>query len=276
MYYLCIKTHNKTGLRYLCQTKKKNPYKYLGSGTRWTNHLKIHGNSISTKIIGKFRSKNKLVRAGRKFSKKYNVVKSRKWANLRVEEGDGGDTSKFIDYKSMKPMPTGLWKRPDLTKYNQTRINPNKDKKLSLSTRKKMSNAQKGLKKSEEHRRKLSLSKKGKKQTLEQRLAGTKYFKIVNGEKKSLQQISEETGLGYQLLIQRHLKNKKLSYKKLTEPSLLAKININGKELSPKEFRKKYKISENKYYKALNSGLNHLEIVKNIDDLIIDRRKIKK
>ena len=46
---------------------------------------------------------------------------------------------------------------------------------------------------------------------------------------------------------------------------LLEKININGQELSPKEFRKKYKISSNKYYKALNSGLTHIEIVKNID-----------
>ena len=136
MYYLCIKTHNKTGLKYLCQTKKKNPYRYLGSGTRWINHLNVHGNDISTEIVGKFKSKKLLVEIGIKLSKKYNVVKSRKWANLRVEEGDGGDTSKFIDYKSMKPMPTGLWKRPDLTNYNQSRINPNKSKKLSASTRK--------------------------------------------------------------------------------------------------------------------------------------------
>ena len=275
MYYLCIKTHNKTGLKYLCQTKKKNPYRYLGSGTRWINHLNVHGNDISTEIVGKFKSKKLLVEIGIKLSKKYNVVKSRKWANLRVEEGDGGDTSKFIDYKSMKPMPTGLWKRPDLTNYNQSRINPNKSKKLSASTRKKMSSSQKGLKKSEEHKRKLSLSMKGKKQTLEQRLAGSKHFKIVNGEKKSLQQISEETGLSYQLLIQRYLKNKTISYKKLTESSLMQKININGKELSSKEFRKKYKISSQKYYKALKNGLNHLEIIKNIKVLLKDKRKLK-
>ena len=275
MYYLCIKTHNKTGLKYLCQTKKKNPYRYLGSGTRWINHLNVHGNDISTEIVGKFKSKKLLVEIGIKLSKKYNVVKSRKWANLRVEEGDGGDTSKFIDYKSMKPMPTGLWKRPDLTNYNQSRINPNKGKKLSANTRKKISSSQKGLKKSEEHKRKLSLSMKGKKQTLEQRLAGSKHFKIVNGEKKSLQQISEETGLSYQLLIQRYLKNKTISYKKLTESSLMQKININGKELSSKEFRKKYKISSQKYYKALKNGLNHLEIIKNIKVLLKDKRKLK-
>ena len=276
MYYLCIKTHNKTGLKYLCQTQKKNPHKYLGSGTRWLNHLRTHGNSISTEVVGKFRSKKNMIEAGRKLSKKYNVVKSRQWANLRIEEGDGGDTSKFIDYKSMKPMPTGLWKRPDLTKYNQERLNPNKDKKLSLSTRKKMSLAQKGLKKSEEHKKKLSLSKKGKKQSLSQRLAGTKHFKTINGEKKSLQQISEETGLSYNLLIIRFKKNKKISYKKLTEPSLMKKINIDGEELLPNEFRKKYKISQKKYYKAIKSGLSHLDMVKNVEDLLIDKKRVRK
>jgi hypothetical protein len=275
MYYLCIKTHNKTGLKYLCQTKKKDPHKYLGSGTRWLNHLKIHGNSISTEIVGKFKSKKNLIAAGRNLSEKHNVVKSRKWANLRVEEGDGGDTSKFIDYKSMKPMPTGLWKRPDLKKYNETRINPNKDKKLSLSTRKKMSLAQKGLKKSEEHKKNLSTSKKGKKQSLSQRLAGTKYFKIINGEKKSLQQISEETGLSYNILVIRFLKNKKISYKKLTKPSLQKKINIDGVELLPKEFREKYKISQRKYYEALKSGQSHLDMVKNIEDLLTDKRRVR-
>ena len=123
MYYLCIKTHNKTGLKYLCQTTKKDPIKYLGSGTRWTRHLKVHGNDISTIILGKYKTLKGLKKSGIKYSKKFNVVKSRKWANLIPEEGDGGgDKSKFIDYKNMKPMPRGLWKRPDLTKYNQTRI----------------------------------------------------------------------------------------------------------------------------------------------------------
>lgn len=271
MYYLCIKTHNKTGLKYLCQTKQKNPFKYLGSGVRWKNHLRIHGIDISTEIVGKFKSKKLLVEAGRKLSKKYNVVKSRKWANLRDEEGDGGDTSKHIDYKAMKPMPRGLWKRPDLTSYNQTRINPNKNKKLSKSTKKKMSIAQKGIKKSEEHKKKLSLSRLGKKLTLEQRLAGTKYFIKVKGKKKSIQQISEETGLSYTLLIQRYLKNKKISYKKLIEPSIKEKIIIKGEELTTKEFKEKYKISSRKYYRALNNGLSHLEIVNNIEDVLKDK-----
>jgi hypothetical protein len=38
--YLYVKTHNKTGLKYLGQTSQKDPHKYPGSGTRWRHHLK--------------------------------------------------------------------------------------------------------------------------------------------------------------------------------------------------------------------------------------------
>ena len=96
---------------------------------------------------------------------------------------------------------------------------------------------------------------------------------LENGEKKSLQQISEETGLSYQTLIQRFTKNKRISYKKLTEPSLLEKVKINGEELLPKEFREKYKLTSQKYYKALKNGFTHKDIVENIDEIKKDKRK---
>ncbi len=273
MYYLCIKTHNKTGLKYLCQTKKKDPIKYLGSGTRWLRHLNVHGNDISTKIIGRFKSKEKLVEAGKKASKKYNVAKSRKWANLRDEEGDGGDTSKFIDYKSMKPMPTGLWKRPDLTNYNQTRINPNKGKKLNYYIRKKMSKSQIGKKLTEEHKRNLSEGRKGIKVSYDGKVSQSKYVFKVNGIKKNLQHISEDTGLNYSLLVQRVTKDNKITYKQLIKPSLQSKIIIDGEIFLPIEFRKKYKLTSQKYYRAINDGLSHEEIVKNLLEIKRDKRK---
>jgi hypothetical protein len=37
IYYLYVKTHNITGLKYLGYTSRKNPHKYTGSGTRWLN-----------------------------------------------------------------------------------------------------------------------------------------------------------------------------------------------------------------------------------------------
>ena len=50
-YKLMIKTHNLTGLKYLCITKRANWQDYLGSGTRWNRHLKKHGNDISTELL---------------------------------------------------------------------------------------------------------------------------------------------------------------------------------------------------------------------------------
>ena len=47
-------------------------------------------------------------------------------------------------------------------------------------------------------------------------------------------------------------------------------------ELLPSEFIKKYKISKKKYYKAIKSGLSHLDMVKNIEDLLIDKSRVRK
>jgi hypothetical protein len=123
-HYLLLKTHNKTGLKYLCYTTKDDPFKYPGSGKRWKNHLKKHGKDIHTEILGDFKTIDELKKMGTLYSHEWDVVEDPGFANLRIEEGDGGDTSSFIDYKSMKPMPTGKWKRKDLSDYNQSRINP--------------------------------------------------------------------------------------------------------------------------------------------------------
>lgn len=88
-YYLYVKTHNETGLKYLGQTSS-DPYTYRGSGTRWKNHLKKHGNNVSTEILLETDDKSDLKEKGIKYSKLYDVVKSQEWANLKVEEGDGG------------------------------------------------------------------------------------------------------------------------------------------------------------------------------------------
>jgi hypothetical protein len=55
--YLLVKTHSVTGMRYLCKrvtTSDSNAISYLGSGTRWNNHLKVHGKHINTEIIAKY------------------------------------------------------------------------------------------------------------------------------------------------------------------------------------------------------------------------------
>ncbi len=97
MIYLYIKTHNTTGLKYMGKTTQ-DPYKYKGSGKRWLNHIKKHGNDVTTIIVGQFTTIEELKQVSIPLSEKYNIVNSSEWANLRIESGDGGGTSKYIDY----------------------------------------------------------------------------------------------------------------------------------------------------------------------------------
>ena len=89
-YYLYVKTHKITGLKYLGQTQRKNPYKYPGSGIRWTSHLNVHGSNIDTQILKVCYSKVALKSWGLFYSKLWSVTSSKKWANLKDECGDGG------------------------------------------------------------------------------------------------------------------------------------------------------------------------------------------
>jgi len=90
IYYLMVKTHKITGLKYLCQTKRKDPYKYLGSGKYWRPHLNKHGKTISTVIIRECQSKKELSEWGIHYSNLWHVVESEEWANLKIEDGTGG------------------------------------------------------------------------------------------------------------------------------------------------------------------------------------------
>ena len=90
-YYLYLKTHNKTGLKYFGQTVQ-NPLQYKGSGTRWTHHLRKHGNDVDTKIIVECETKEELKELGVYYSKLWNIVESKEFANCTIEEGSGGRT----------------------------------------------------------------------------------------------------------------------------------------------------------------------------------------
>lgn len=109
MYYLYIKTHNVTGLKYLGQTKS-DPHKYKGSGIYWKRHLKNHGNDVTTDIIGIYSTKKELKEKGIFFSKLYDVVKSREWANLIFETGDGWPKHQERSKETRKRM-SDTWKK---------------------------------------------------------------------------------------------------------------------------------------------------------------------
>jgi len=86
--YLYVKTHNKTGLKYLGKTESTDPHKYSGSGTYWKLHLKKHGKDYSTEIIKECKSKEEFANRGLYYSNLWNVVESNDWANLKEETGD--------------------------------------------------------------------------------------------------------------------------------------------------------------------------------------------
>jgi hypothetical protein len=90
IYTLYKKTHNKTGLQYLGYTKSKDPIKYKGSGTRWSNHINLHGYDVTTEILFQTEDKNNIKSLGIYYSNLWNIVESIDWANLKNEEGDGG------------------------------------------------------------------------------------------------------------------------------------------------------------------------------------------
>jgi hypothetical protein len=97
IYYLMIKTHKITGLKYLCQTKQKNYKRYRGSGVDWSDHLKIHGSRhVTTEVVIQTTSKDELNLWGRHYSALYNVVGEQDdfgnkiWANKIIECGGGG------------------------------------------------------------------------------------------------------------------------------------------------------------------------------------------
>ena len=90
--YLYHKRHKQTGLNYFGKTIK-NPYVYVGSGTRWTAHLRKHGTDIETIDVWEFSNLEECSKFAVEFSTRNNIVESIQWANLRIENGlDGGHT----------------------------------------------------------------------------------------------------------------------------------------------------------------------------------------
>lgn len=90
IYYLYVKTHNKTGLKYLGYTASQDPHKYPGSGKYWRYHLEKHGYDYTTTILKECQHPAMIKFWGEHYSDFWNVVESDEWANLKPESGDGG------------------------------------------------------------------------------------------------------------------------------------------------------------------------------------------
>jgi hypothetical protein len=106
--YLYKKTHKVTGLQYLGKTISSNPYLYPGSGTYWRHHLEKHGNNVETEILRECQTEDELKEWGQHYSKLWNVVESKDWANLIEEAGSGGYWSNESKQKLSNSMSNAL------------------------------------------------------------------------------------------------------------------------------------------------------------------------
>jgi hypothetical protein len=86
--WLYIKQHTITGLKYFGKTTRPDPYKYSGSGKIWKAHLAKHGKSnVETIWCELFTDIHSLVSYALKFSEDNDIVISKQWANLVIEDG---------------------------------------------------------------------------------------------------------------------------------------------------------------------------------------------
>jgi hypothetical protein len=106
IYKLYVKTHRKTGLKYLGQTKK-DPHIYLGSGGDWLQHLSRNGNDVQTEILLETPNTGERNFWGRYYSTLWRITTSvddfgnRIWAN-RIPETGGGGGNTFMTPESVK------------------------------------------------------------------------------------------------------------------------------------------------------------------------------
>lgn len=178
--FLYKKTHNKTGLQYLGKTKN-DPFTYTGSGIKWLNHIKKWGNDVTTEVIRICESKEDLKYWGNYYSNLWDVVHSKDWANLKVEDGDGGDMSSSEKYRKSRKKEEFRKKQSENSKgntnvrgykwwyngekYTRSICPPdetyyNKSPPLPEDARKKISLKNSGRTITEEHKRKLSIAAK--------------------------------------------------------------------------------------------------------------------
>lgn len=123
--YLYVKTHKKTGLKYLGKTEQ-DPHAYQGSGVYWTRHVKEHGYEVTTEILHECKTVEELKHWGLHYSELWNIVESNEWANLKEECGDGfssGDAKRMWEDSShrqkMSDCLKNLWQKEEFAQHQR-------------------------------------------------------------------------------------------------------------------------------------------------------------
>lgn len=94
--WLYIKQHTITGKLYFGKTTASDPYKYPGSGLVWQRHINKHGTDhVVTLYAELFNSFDECRQFALEFSNKMNIVESKQWANLKLEDGMMGGSYKY-------------------------------------------------------------------------------------------------------------------------------------------------------------------------------------
>lgn len=144
--FLYIKEHGITGMRYLGKTTKTDPKKYNGSGKYWKRHIEKYGKEhVRTIWSLLITDKKDLIEFATFMSEEFNIVESKKWANLMIENGLDG---------ALPGKPNTTEQRSKISKSMKGIIR-------SEDTRKKIALAKTGLSLPPEHKANISASRKG-------------------------------------------------------------------------------------------------------------------
>jgi hypothetical protein len=176
---LYVKTHNITGLKYFGKTTN-DPFKYKGSGKYWLDHLKKHGNDVTTEIVGYFLDKNLCEEFSLKFSKDNDIVSSvneygkKIWANQIFENGLDGGATRFGPHSDItrkkigqsqigKNVSEGTKKKIKEARQRQKNIRKKGEWKFPKNSKQKLREANLGKKQSKESVEKRKKANTGKK-----------------------------------------------------------------------------------------------------------------
>lgn len=140
---------------YFGKTNKATPEVYKGSGKYWTNHIKKYGiEHVETLWYCLFVEEDTIKMFAEQFSLSNNIVQSKEWANLKIENGlDGGRAGGWKHTPEIKSVMSLRKKGTRFTKV----------KKVSAEGLERIAAAQRGKKLSAEHRQKISTGNRGKK-----------------------------------------------------------------------------------------------------------------
>ena len=197
-YFIYLK-ESPLNLKYIGKTEK-DPFEYNGSGIYWKNHLNKNNftsKDIKTTILFETTSKEELRKMGLHFSKIYDIVNNKNFANLINEEGQGGKTFYGENHPSKKF-------GENLKKYWTIENRKKQSEKMKLNNpskldyvKEKLSNLKKGVKFTDEQNK-----KKGKSGDLN--VSKREDVRIKISESLKGRKLSEET----KLKISNTLKNK--------------------------------------------------------------------